>query len=262
MSRSGSGGLLLGVMGPPQMSRAVILRTRAYGESDRIVTLLSEDFGKLTGIAKGARNSRRRFANCLDPFTLVRAHFRTRTTSNLVFMDSCDLLAVPGELCEPAKFAYGSYLLELVDQFTVEAEPTAEVFELLCDALAALRAGPATPGFLRSFELHLLQAAGLAPPFRECHVCRAGLVAASWFDPSAGSLKCELCAGNRERMLAVAPETLAGLATLQGLTPDAARCVPMSQQARRESAALLGHWLASHLARPLKSVSLIEALAG
>ena len=34
---------------------AIVLRARDYAESDRIVTLLTRDFGKLSGIAKGAR---------------------------------------------------------------------------------------------------------------------------------------------------------------------------------------------------------------
>src|SRR5216684_9294650 len=105
-------------MGPSQASEAIILRTRAYGESDKIVTFLSADAGKLVGIAKGAKNSRRRFANCLDPFTRVRAHFRVRAGAALVFLESCDLLRPPDGLAEPAKFAYASYLVELVDQLT------------------------------------------------------------------------------------------------------------------------------------------------
>src|SRR5664279_1400929 len=120
-------------MGPSQASEAIILRTRAYGESDKIVTFLTDDAGKLTGMAKGAKNSRRRFANCLDPFTHVRVHFRTSTRpgSSLVFMESCDLLHSTGSLAEPNKFAYGSYLIELVDQLTEEAHPVPEVYRLL-----------------------------------------------------------------------------------------------------------------------------------
>ena len=107
------------------------MRSRAYGESDKIVTFLTADAGKLTGIAKGAKNSRRRFANCLDPFTRVRVHFRTRAGASLVFMESCDLLQPPGELTDPTKFAYASYLTELVDQLTAEAQPVAELYGLL-----------------------------------------------------------------------------------------------------------------------------------
>src|SRR5438105_8896938 len=118
-------------MGPAQTSEAIILRSRPYGKSDKIVTLLTHGMGKLTGIAKGAKNSRRRFANCLEPFTRVCVHFRARPNASLVFLDSCDLLHPPGVLTEPAKFAYGSYLVELVDQLTAEAQPVRELYELL-----------------------------------------------------------------------------------------------------------------------------------
>jgi len=57
---------------------ALVLRTRPFGESDRIVTLLTEQHGKVAGIAKGAKNSRRRFAGTLEPFVLIRAVFRQR----------------------------------------------------------------------------------------------------------------------------------------------------------------------------------------
>src|SRR5437016_5754381 len=70
---------------------ALVLRTRPYGESDRIVTLITEQHGKVTGIAKGAKNSRRRFAGTLEPFVLIRAVFRQRTTSDLVFLLRCEL---------------------------------------------------------------------------------------------------------------------------------------------------------------------------
>src|SRR6185295_17336061 len=126
-------------MGPPQANEAVVLRTRAYGESDKIVTFLTNDAGKLTGIAKGAKNSRRRFANCLDPFTRVRVHYRARPGASLVFMESCDLLHATGSLAEPNKFAYGSYLIELVDQLTEEAHPVLEVYQLLHEALEQLQ---------------------------------------------------------------------------------------------------------------------------
>src|SRR5689334_18160524 len=73
---------------------ALVLRTRPYGESDRIVTLLTEQHGKVTGIAKGAKNSRRRFAGTLEPFVRIVAVFQHRSTSDLVFLLRCELLGV------------------------------------------------------------------------------------------------------------------------------------------------------------------------
>jgi DNA repair protein RecO (recombination protein O) len=52
-------------------SQAIIMRTKEFGETDLLVTLLTPDKGRLKGIAKGARKSRKRFVNCLDVFSLV-----------------------------------------------------------------------------------------------------------------------------------------------------------------------------------------------
>ena len=57
---------------------AFVLRVLDYGESDRIVTFYTEDFGKLKGIAKGAKRSRRRFANALEPFSCLEILFSRR----------------------------------------------------------------------------------------------------------------------------------------------------------------------------------------
>ena len=264
MSTLGAGGLFAGSMGPPQSSRALILRTRAYGESDRIVSFLTEDFGKLTGIAKGARNSRRRFANCLNPFTLVRVHFRQRAGATMVFMDSCDLLSLPGNLCEPVKFAYASYLVELVDFLTVEGNPSHEAFALLGGALESLRDGPATAGFLRSFELHLLAEAGFAPRLGECDTCARPLAqgAPAHFDRSSGALLCGACGGDRDGLVTVSADALASLFQFLDVPPETARAIRIAPAVRAETAALLSDWLALHLPRPLKSVGLIAALAG
>ncbi|HSM92508.1 MAG TPA: DNA repair protein RecO, partial [Anaeromyxobacteraceae bacterium] len=51
----------------------IVLRVVDYGESDRIVTLLTRERGKVGAYARGARASRRRFPGLLEPFTLLSA---------------------------------------------------------------------------------------------------------------------------------------------------------------------------------------------
>jgi DNA repair protein RecO (recombination protein O) len=250
-------------MGPSQTSAAIILRARAYGESDKIVTFLTEDVGKLSGIAKGAKNSRRRFANCLDAFTRVRVHFRTRTGAGLVFMESCDLVTPPGALTDPVRFAYASYLVELVDRLTAEGQPVRELYHLLDDGLDVLTCGAATTCFLRAFELRLLHHAGYDPELRTCGRCRRALVPVegAFLETMRGSLLCTECRSGAQTVVPVAGETLAAL--------DAIRSIALADaQARRfpavlaaDAATLMGHLLALHLSGPLRSVKLIGALS-
>src|SRR5271163_3653788 len=101
---------------------AIVLRARDYAESDRIVTLLTPNFGKLSGIAKGAKASRKRFERKLEPFSCVTLFFRRRPHGQLVFITRAE----PGTMAHPlieddlGKIALGSYMLELADALTTE----------------------------------------------------------------------------------------------------------------------------------------------
>jgi len=250
-------------MGPSQTSRAIILRTRAYGESDKIVTFLTEDMGKLTGIAKGAKNSRRRFANCLDPFTHVRVHFRTRPGAGMVFMESCDRLDAPASLTDPVKFAYGSYLVELIDQLTAEGQPVHELYHLLAEGLGELHHGSATASFLRAFELRLLSHTGYEPELQHCARCQRPLLSAerAFLDPLHGSLVCTACRMNGQSLVPVAGATLVALVAIRTAPLGAARTRRLPAAVAAEAAQLMSRLLALHLPRPLRSVKLIAALA-
>src|SRR6202166_2426615 len=116
-----------------EVTPAIVLRTRDYLESDRIVTLCSEQAGKLGGIAKGAKASRRRFEHKLEPFSHVMLYFRRRPQGQLVFITRAER----GEIVPPqldddlGKIALGSYMLELADALTSEEAEATAVYSVL-----------------------------------------------------------------------------------------------------------------------------------
>src|SRR5207244_2898562 len=63
-----------------------------YGESDRIVTFLTRDHGRLKGIARGAKRSRKRFGAALELFCKVEVQFVERAGADLARLESCDLV--------------------------------------------------------------------------------------------------------------------------------------------------------------------------
>jgi len=249
-------------MRPSQAGVAIILRTRPYRESDRIVTFLTRDFGKLTGIAMGAKNSRRRFANCLDPLTRVRVYFRTRPSSSMAFMESCDLLYPASVFADPGKLAYASYLIELTDQLTGEAHAVPELYDLLDTGLGVLEHGPATAAFLRAFELHLLELAGYEPHFETCASCRTALDGQDqvFLDGLHGSLFCRTCRSDRVDLVAVTGSVIGTLERLKETSLPDARERRLTSSVADEAAQVLGRLLALHLPRPLRSVGLIANL--
>ena len=128
-------------------SLAIVLRWRAYGESDKIATFLTEDFGKLTGIAKGAKNSRRRFANSLEPLARVRVHFRQNADRESRLSGELRAAQQHRGVQRSDPLRLRELLVELADQLTLEDDPVPGFYALLDEALAELERGPATTRF-------------------------------------------------------------------------------------------------------------------
>jgi DNA repair protein RecO (recombination protein O) len=93
---------------------AVVLGTVDYGESDRVVVLLTRERGKLSAFARGARASRKRFGGALQPFTLLDAEVRERAGSDLLGLDAVDVVqAFGGIRTDLARIACAGYACEL-----------------------------------------------------------------------------------------------------------------------------------------------------
>lgn len=194
--------------------RAVVLRILDYGEADRVVTLLSEERGKLAAFARGARASRRRFGGALELFTLLDAEVKERPGSDLATLESVNVVrafgAIRGDL---ARIACAGYACELASELVRDSEPHPDLVALLEDYLGLLDAGPARPAALRAFELGALRAAGLMPRLGACARCGEAISFASEserlrFDPAQGGFLCRRCApsapGSREALGATA----------------------------------------------------------
>src|SRR5436853_5596687 len=80
---------------PAYTTDALILRTYKLGESDRIVVFLTRDRGKKRGVAKNARQSRRRFGGGLEPLTCVRVGFVERERRDLVGLNYVEATRSP-----------------------------------------------------------------------------------------------------------------------------------------------------------------------
>ena len=60
---------------------AIVLKVNDLGESDKIVTFYSKQAGKIAGIAKGAKRSKKRFSNKLEMFSLLEVQYDDRGRS-------------------------------------------------------------------------------------------------------------------------------------------------------------------------------------
>src|SRR3990172_8600706 len=73
-------------------STAVVIGAFPLGESDRVVTFYSRDFGKIRGVARASRRMKSRFTGALELFTLGELVFFDTGRSELVQVDHFDIV--------------------------------------------------------------------------------------------------------------------------------------------------------------------------
>ena len=72
-----------------------MLRTCREHEADLVVSFFTRDYGKMTGVAKSALRSRKRFGGALEPMTVARAYFQEKLKQELVRLDQLEIVRSP-----------------------------------------------------------------------------------------------------------------------------------------------------------------------
>lgn len=128
--------------GAPQLTPALILGSLRYGDTSRIVRLLTRDFGMISAIAKGALRPKSRFGASLQLLSEGQAHLLPSRSSDLHTLTAFDLTRWHGGLAtELARFRTASALAELATRF-VPPMANPELFDQILDAVGLLEIAP------------------------------------------------------------------------------------------------------------------------
>jgi recombinational DNA repair protein (RecF pathway) len=171
---------------PLYTTDALILRTYKLGESDAIVVFLTRDRGKKRGVAKNARQSRRRFGGALEPLTCGRVGYVERERRELVHLNYVEPVRSPLAAADGDALGYVGYFAELIDEWAPEADPNETLFRLGASMVDAMAGGVPIEPLARYFEFWLLRLQGVYEPDpRLSDDARAFLTAARNVSPFA-----------------------------------------------------------------------------
>ena len=253
-------------MRPSHVTPAIVLRTRPFGESDKIVSFFTKNFGKLTGIAKGAMRSRKRFMNSLEPFVFVNLRFQDPPHSNLVFIQSTDLVSSFKQLLTSLeRISYASYLVDITDGLLGEREENPTAFQHLMEGLSFLEKNGTSLHFLTSFELKLLRLVGYQPFLDNCKRCHKDHLKGAdyrWhFSPIDGGILCESCGRSRKEVLPLSAAAIDVLSALQAETLGPSSCLLLPRSVIREIRTAVLGFIQFHMDREIKSASFLSAFS-
>lgn len=248
-------------------TNAIVIRSLNYGESDKIVTFFTKDYGKLKGIAKGARRSRKRFQNALGLFSHLRLLFFDREGMGLVRVESGDILQSFPKIREDLKKIYfGNYYLELVNEMAGERESNPDAFDLLLSFLLGLETSGAKEEGLRMFEIRMLSLFGYRPHMIRCGLCKKGWeelreVPLLFFSLGKGTLVCGRCSKMEEDLVPLSLGTARLIDQISQMDLATLHRLKFTPQALSESRGLLQKFITHQLGKELKSLKALRAIS-
>lgn len=233
---------------PPQKTQGIVLGFTDWHETSKIITFYTKDFGKIRGVAKGAKKKKSKFSplEILSHHTIV---FYKREDKDLYILSECQAKETfPNIRRDIKKVAYGSYLAELMDAVST-SEKNEPLFDLFLKALHFLERKEDSEIIVRAFETRLLDILGFGPHLDNCLICQKELKNDFKFNPGLGGL---ICIHHPQDGIRISEETRNFLRN-----PGIKK---VSSETRKELKTVLQNSVLYHIGKKLKSLDFLEAI--
>jgi DNA repair protein RecO (recombination protein O) len=239
-------------------AEALILDVRDLHDRDRIVTFLTREHGKTSGVAKGARVKHSRFGGQLQPLAKVQVTWFQKEGQDLGRISSVELVRTAHLLQTDLEgILLGAYLADHMLEFAQEGETADHFFRLLDSTIQALLAGVDRDLATRYFESWILRLAGVFPAPHACPECGLPFPPEGAMLPRSGEMLLCLDCGGRSGF-AVSPAALELLRRIgRESLPAAAERAP-SPSLLREVEDLCAQVRRHFLQRELRSYDVIQ----
>lgn len=146
--------------------RGFVLHRRAYSETSLLVDVFTEDTGRLSLLAKGARARRSVWKSVLQPFTPLLLRWTGKGA--LKILTKAEPAAITLPLQQVALYS-GFYVNELICRVLEQETAQPQLFQDYLRCLTELAGTPQTvEPILRRFEFQLLQSLGYGVDFLHC----------------------------------------------------------------------------------------------
>jgi DNA repair protein RecO (recombination protein O) len=229
----------------------IVLRTMRLGESDKIVTIVTEGRGKVRAVAKGVRKTKSRFGGRLEPLSHVQLQlYEGRNLDTITQVEGIDHFRAIREDLD--RLGQATTMLEVVDAIVQEGEQNPRLYQMLLGALRTLEASP-SPLVVPAFFWKLLAHEGYRPILEQCASCGSTDEPLVAFDLTEGGTLCRGCA----RGTRVTAEALSLLRRILGGDLVTVLAEPPTQ-AGYEVEHLATRALEHHLERKMRSVGILD----
>lgn len=244
---------------PYIVTRGIVLRETETKEADQILTLLTQDAGKISVIARGARRKGCKYAACTQ--SLVWSEWTLYQKGEWYYAnDGTTLELFSGLRTDLNALALGFYMAELTEAVATENAP--ELLRHLLNGLYALSALQKPPALVKpAFELKLLSLAGYEPLADSCAYCGLPQPERPMLDVVQGVLRCGACGAKESGLsMPLCPGSLDALRHIIYGDPKRLYAFTLGGDALRRLSAAAEAFTAAQLERSFRSLDFYKSL--
>lgn len=174
-------------------TKAIVIKENNVGETDRLVTLLTEKAGVIRAFARGARSVKSKALSATRLFCC--SEMSIWASSDKFVIREAEPIEVFFALREDiTKIALAQYFAQLMIELAPAEENASDYLKLMLNCLHFLVKGDKPAAQLKAiFELRLLSMAGYMPALEACAGCGKFESKVMYFSPSTGELFCDSC---------------------------------------------------------------------
>ena len=177
-------------------TKGLIIREQTVGESDRLVTLLSEDFGLVRAFVRRAKSVKNSNVSATSLFAYGEFTLYRGGDANVI--ESAAPIEIFFDLRNDIeRLALAQYFAQLTYYLGNEEQPSHEMLRLILNSLHLLCKGKKSPKLIKAaLEMRMLCLGGYMPDIIACYRCRKYESDIMFFDISEGCIYCDECFRN------------------------------------------------------------------
>ena len=229
---------------------AIILQSRKQGETSKLLTLFTREFGKMSVVAKGSRGTRSKYLGALETFNHVSIVFYKKEGRQLQYLSDASINEpFPDLHSRLGKMALAAVACEVVAKSEQDDQSHPEQFQLLLDTLRALEKNDnALRNIVRAFQIQYISQAGYEPLLDNCYYCQKSEVEdINFFSFEQGVYSCNHCGQVEDSSKKVSGYILELLRWFKNVSIKNAVQVRMSKGIGEEIDAILMEYLQTHI---------------
>jgi len=195
-------------------AQGILIRRIDYGDTDLILTFITQKYGKLSVIAKSAKKSVKRFGGILELFYLLELIIRPGKGNKPSILQTASLIH-PFEKIRTnvVHTAYASYWAELIHLYVEDKAADDYIYQLFLFVIDQLNQKTVSADVLHIlFQIRFLNISGFQPNFKNCHHCQKKLDQISGptccFNFQKGAICCPNCVSPKTHLLNLSKGTI------------------------------------------------------